>query len=111
MSSSGGAFNTSVDAPYISSFTDLLARSSSSNKQEMNSEEKSPFKWNFSDQNSIEIPKYKSFSPASLPISPSPVSPSSYLSIPPSLSPSVFLDSPVMFSSSNVSPKFIFNLC
>ncbi|CAI9782353.1 unnamed protein product [Fraxinus pennsylvanica] len=43
MSSSGGTFNTSVDAPYISSFTGLLARSSS-NKQEMN------------DQNSIDIP-------------------------------------------------------
>ncbi|GER37930.1 WRKY DNA-binding protein [Striga asiatica] len=46
----------------------------------------------------MEIPKYKSFSPA-------PVSPSSYLSIPPTLSPSLLLDSPVRFSSSNVFPS------
>ncbi|CAI9758865.1 unnamed protein product [Fraxinus pennsylvanica] len=106
MSSSGSTFNTSVDSPYISAFTDLLVRrNNNSIKQEMNSEDKSSIKWDFSDQNSIEIPNYKSFSPASLPISPSPVSPSSYLSIPPSLSPSVFLDSPVMFSSSNVLPS------
>ncbi|KAL0333158.1 UNVERIFIED_CONTAM: putative WRKY transcription factor 33 [Sesamum angustifolium] len=53
----------------------------------------------------IEIPKYKSFSPASLPLSPPPLSPSSYLSIPPTLSPSILLDSPVLFSSSNVLPS------
>ncbi|KAL2479389.1 putative WRKY transcription factor 33 [Abeliophyllum distichum] len=110
MSSSGGRLNTSVDSPYISSFTDLLGRSSSSySKQEMSSEEKSSFRWDFSDQmnnqNTIEIPKYKSFPPSSLPISPPPVSPSSYLSIPPSLSPSVFLDSPVLFSTSNALPS------
>ncbi|KAL2500418.1 putative WRKY transcription factor 33 [Forsythia ovata] len=110
MSSLGGSLNTFVDSPYISSFTDLLGRSSSSySKQEMSSEEKSSFRWDFSDQmnnqNTIEIPKYKSFPPSSLPISPPPVSPSSYLSIPPSLSPSVFLDSPVLFSSSNALPS------
>ncbi|KAL0318155.1 UNVERIFIED_CONTAM: hypothetical protein Scaly_2859800 [Sesamum calycinum] len=55
--------------------------------------------------NNIEIPKYKSFSPASLPLSPPPLSPSSYLSIPPTLSPSILLDSPVLFSSSNVLPS------
>ncbi|XP_051131468.1 probable WRKY transcription factor 33 [Andrographis paniculata] len=58
-----------------------------------------------SNHKSIEIPKYKSFSPASLPVSPPPVSPSSYLSFPPTLSPSVLLDSPVLFSSSNVLPS------
>ncbi|KAK4432237.1 putative WRKY transcription factor 33 [Sesamum alatum] len=58
-------------------------------------------------KNNLEIiPKYKSFSPASLPISPPPpLSPSSYFSIPPTLSPSMLLDSPLVFSSSNVLPS------
>ncbi|KAH6798278.1 WRKY DNA-binding protein 33 [Perilla frutescens var. hirtella] len=96
------------------SFTDLL----SPNKQEDDDEERetisSRFSWGLMNNSSssssslnknIEIPKYKSFPPSSLPLSPPPLSPSSYLSIPPSLSPSILLDSPVLFSSSNVLPS------
>ncbi|XP_038980855.1 WRKY transcription factor WRKY24-like [Phoenix dactylifera] len=44
-------------------------------------------------------PKFKSITPPSLPISPPPISPSSYFAIPPGLSPTDFLDSPVLLSS------------
>ncbi|KAJ9179625.1 hypothetical protein P3X46_007975 [Hevea brasiliensis] len=54
------------------------------------------------DRIDIEIPQFKSFPPPSLPLSPPPVSPSSYLAIPPGLSPNELLDSPVLFSTSNV---------
>ncbi|KZV33116.1 putative WRKY transcription factor 26 [Dorcoceras hygrometricum] len=98
---SGGSLNTCHHQSFSNFFTsDLLAAESDMNQ------EKSSFKWVGSDHHkTIEIPKYKSFPPSSLPVSPPPVSPSSYLSIPPSLSPSVLLDSPVLFSSSNVLPS------
>ncbi|XP_010931316.3 WRKY transcription factor WRKY24 [Elaeis guineensis] len=44
-------------------------------------------------------PKFKSMTPPSLPISPAPISPSSYFAILPSLSPTEFLDSSVLLSS------------
>ncbi|CAA2976802.1 Hypothetical predicted protein, partial [Olea europaea subsp. europaea] len=46
------------------------------------------------------VPKFKSLPPPSLPLSPPPVSPSSYFSIPPGLSPAELLDSPVLLSAS-----------
>ncbi|XP_047979664.1 probable WRKY transcription factor 33 isoform X2 [Salvia hispanica] len=120
MASSSGSLNTSANnsnhhifspSQFMStSFTDLL----SPNKQQEEEEEdamsrpKSRFSWGMNSDilsKNIEIPKYKSFPPSSLPLSPPPVSPSSYLSIPPSLSPSILLDSPVLFSSSNVLPS------
>ncbi|KAL6002897.1 WRKY transcription factor [Asimina triloba] len=51
------------------------------------------------------IPKFKSIQPPSIPISPPPVSPSSYFSIPPGLSPAELLDSPVLLSSYNILPS------
>lgn len=48
------------------------------------------------------VPKFKSISPPSLPLSPPPFSPSSYFAIPPGLSPTELLDSPVLLSGSNV---------
>lgn len=48
------------------------------------------------------VPKFKSIPPPSLPISPLPVSPSSYFAIPPGLSPAELLDSPVLLNASNV---------
>ncbi|CAI0424035.1 unnamed protein product [Linum tenue] len=52
----------------------------------------------------LEIPKFKSFPPPSLPLSPPPLSPSSYFAFPPGLTASDLLDSPVLFSSAaNVS--------
>ncbi|KAK6125996.1 hypothetical protein DH2020_040304 [Rehmannia glutinosa] len=105
MASSGGSLsNFSASHEYMTSFTDLLE--STNNKQEEEEQEsKSSFSHGWINSQNIEIPKYKSFSPASLPISPSPVSPSSYLSFPPGLSPSILLDSPVLFSSANVLPS------
>ncbi|GMH12353.1 hypothetical protein Nepgr_014194 [Nepenthes gracilis] len=50
------------------------------------------------------VPKFKSFPPPSLPISPPAVSPS-YFAIPPGLSPTELLDSPVLLSSSNIMPS------
>ncbi|WOK96687.1 WRKY transcription factor WRKY24 [Canna indica] len=47
----------------------------------------------------IEVPKFKSVTPPSLPLSPPPISPSSYFAIPAGLSPTDFLDSPVLFTS------------
>ncbi|KAL9661805.1 hypothetical protein QQ045_026633 [Rhodiola kirilowii] len=51
------------------------------------------------------VPKFKSLHPPSLPISPPPVSPSSYFAFPPGLSPSDFLDSPVLLPSYNLLPS------
>ncbi|CAN6355593.1 unnamed protein product [Urochloa humidicola] len=49
------------------------------------------------------VPKFKSAQPPSLPISPPPMSPSSYFAIPAGLSPAELLDSPVLLhSSSNI---------
>ncbi|RVW56915.1 WRKY transcription factor WRKY24 [Vitis vinifera] len=51
------------------------------------------------------VPKFKSIPPPSLPISPPPISPSSYFSIPAGLSPAELLDSPVLLSTSNILPS------
>lgn len=113
---------------YMTSFTHLLATTKEEEEEQqqqeeegglMNQEKSSSFSnWgmnsyeaaNNQHKSNIEIPKYKSFPPASLPISPPPLSPSSYLSFPSTLSPSILLDSPVLFSSSNVSllPYYLF---
>ncbi|XP_028767554.1 probable WRKY transcription factor 33 [Neltuma alba] len=54
---------------------------------------------------SSEIPKFKSTPPPSLPLSPSPLSPSSYLSFPSGFSPTQFLSSPLFLSSPNGLPS------
>ncbi|XVF68432.1 hypothetical protein PTKIN_Ptkin11bG0002400 [Pterospermum kingtungense] len=51
------------------------------------------------------VPKFKSLPPPSLPLSPPPVSPSSYFAIPPGLSPAELLDSPVLLNGSNILPS------
>ncbi|KAG9151166.1 hypothetical protein Leryth_002732 [Lithospermum erythrorhizon] len=51
------------------------------------------------------VPKFKSLSPPTLPLSPPPVSPSSYFAIPHGLSPTDFLDSPVLLSGSHLLPS------
>lgn len=128
MASSSGSLNTSANNPnhhnifsssqfMSTSFTDLLSPNPNpypnkredekkEEEEEGRSQPKSGFSWGMNSQvvnKNVEIPKYKSFPPSSLPLSPPPLSPSSYLSIPPSLSPSILLDSPVLFSTSNVS--------
>ncbi|XWS53396.1 hypothetical protein CRYUN_Cryun11dG0154000 [Craigia yunnanensis] len=51
------------------------------------------------------VPKFKSLPPPSLPISPPPVSPSSYFAIPPGLSLAELLDSPVLLNAYNILPS------
>jgi WRKY transcription factor 33 len=51
------------------------------------------------------VPKFKSISPPSLPLSPSPFSPSSFLAISGGLTPTELLDSPVLLSSSHILPS------
>ncbi|KAG8377088.1 hypothetical protein BUALT_Bualt09G0132000 [Buddleja alternifolia] len=123
MPSAGGSLNTLSNnfttSPYMTSFSDLLKEEE---QQDFNQHHKNSFSSHWGgmnmmmmnnshsnshnqDQKNIEIPKYKSFPPASLPLSPPPLSPSSYLSFPPGLSPSILLDSPVLFGSSNVLPS------
>jgi WRKY transcription factor 33 len=50
--------------------------------------------------NNSNIPKFKSITPPSLPLSPNPISPSSFFALPSGLSPAALLDSPVLLASS-----------
>ncbi|KAI5584605.1 hypothetical protein BDE02_06G093200 [Populus trichocarpa] len=78
------------------SFTDLV----SGNNKYMDNLSWGLYDHGTNDRNGIEIPNFKSFQPPSLPLSPPPVSPSSYWAIPPRLSPTELLDSPVLFPTS-----------
>ena len=53
----------------------------------------------------LDVPKFKSAQPPSLPLSPSPPSPSSFLAFSSAFSPSEFLNSSLFFPSPNVSYK------
>ncbi|KAB1224511.1 putative WRKY transcription factor 33 [Morella rubra] len=85
----------------MTSFSDLLANGD--NSMESISQDRSStqtLNWGYSDRFNVEIPKFKSVQPPSLPLSPPPLSPSSYWAIPSGLSPTdQFLSSP-LFSSS-----------
>ncbi|CAB4315292.1 unnamed protein product [Prunus armeniaca] len=89
-----------------SSFTHLLT--SNMNNMDSNIDQERT-NWGLSDyssdrlmdRNGIEIPKFKSLQPPSLPMSPPPVSPSSYLASTPAFSPTDFFSSPMFLSSSN----------
>eukprot|EP00257_Ricinus_communis_P027046 XP_025014460.1 probable WRKY transcription factor 33 [Ricinus communis] len=96
---------TNPSSSSLSSFTDLLSSGNINSKD--NNMDNINVGWGLFDHgNGIDIPKFKSFPPPSLPLSPPPVSPSSYFAIPPAgLSPTDFLDSPVLFSTSNVVPS------
>ncbi|TKY65744.1 WRKY transcription factor 33 [Spatholobus suberectus] len=50
----------------------------------------------------LDVPKFKSAQPPSLPLSPSPISPSSYLAFSSAFSPSEFLNSPLFLTSPNI---------
>jgi len=110
MASSTGSLDTSATAnsfanftfathPFMTtSFSDLLASPTDNNNNNNKSQGA------FSEKNASGVPKFKSTPPPSLPLSPPPISPSSYFAIPPGLSPAELLDSPVLLNSSNVSP-------
>lgn len=92
--------NFSFSNQFMTSFTDLL----SNNK---NMDQENELRWGLSDlksdRNGNEIAKFKSLPPPSLPLSPPPLSPSSYLAFPTGLSPTEFLMSPLFGSNYNVS--------
>ncbi|XP_020226257.1 WRKY transcription factor WRKY24 isoform X1 [Cajanus cajan] len=106
MASSSGSLDTSASAnsftnftfsthPFMTtSFSDLLASPIDNNKPQ-----------GLSERTASGIPKFKSTPPPSLPLSPPPISPSSYFAIPPGLSPAELLDSPVLLNSSNILPS------
>lgn len=88
--------NFSFSSSFATSFSELLAGVSSDDFQA----DRQP--------NSLlgrrgGVPKFKSISPPSLPLSSSPFSPFSFLAIPAGLTPTELLDSPVLLSSSHVS--------
>lgn len=83
-----------------SSFTHLLT--SNMNMNNFDQDRTGSWNWGLTDRNGAEVPKFKSLQPPSLPLSPSPASPSSYLVNTPAFSPTDFLSSPMIFGNSNV---------
>ncbi|KAH7672553.1 WRKY domain-containing protein [Dioscorea alata] len=91
-SSSKGSLDSSQNS---FSFSDLLSGdidTGNDNRMRLTSSH------GFSDHTETFLPKFKSITPPSLPLSPPPISPS-YFSIPAGLSPAELLDSPVLLSS------------
>ncbi|XP_020585978.1 probable WRKY transcription factor 26 [Phalaenopsis equestris] len=102
MSSSAGSFEASSAAfsfssSHATSFSELLAGSGGATA----ADETSKPARGFSNRGGGGIPKFKSIPPPQLPLSPPPISPSSYFAIPAGLSPAELLDSPVLISSNN----------
>uniref|UniRef100_A0A0D9WFB0 WRKY transcription factor WRKY24 n=1 Tax=Leersia perrieri TaxID=77586 RepID=A0A0D9WFB0_9ORYZ len=100
-SSTGGLDHgfTFTPPPFITSFTELLSGGMGDMLAGAGAGgERSPRGFS----SSRGVPKFKSSQPPSLPLSPPPMSPSSYFAIPPGLSPTELLDSPVLLSSSNI---------
>ncbi|KAK6935665.1 WRKY domain [Dillenia turbinata] len=96
------AFSTS---PFMStSFSDLLAGHDDNISINNNKENRGGLSLSdrIAERTGSGVPKFKSIPPPSLPISPPPLSPSSYFAIPPGLSPAELLDSPVLLSTSTV---------
>ncbi|RLM98531.1 putative WRKY transcription factor 26 [Panicum miliaceum] len=101
MASSTGSLEhggfTFTPPPFITSFTELLSGSGDMLGAD---QERSP-RGLFHRGTRGGVPKFKSAQPPSLPISPPPISPSSYFAIPAGLSPAELLDSPVLLNSSS----------
>ncbi|KAG5224951.1 WRKY transcription factor [Salix suchowensis] len=100
--------NSSSHYPFMtssssSSFTDLLASSDEEPKNRITNNSKLSDR--IAERTGSGVPKFKSIPPPSLPLSPPPVSPSSYFAIPAGLSPAELLDSPVLLNPSNILPS------
>ncbi|KAJ1437525.1 WRKY domain [Sesbania bispinosa] len=108
MASSTGSLDTSANSynnftfsthPFMTtSFSDLLASPTDDKPRGGLSDR-------IAERTGSGVPKFKSTPPPSLPLSPPPISPSSYFAIPPGLSPAELLDSPVLLNPSNVLPS------
>lgn len=101
MAASSGNFSFSTSF-MSTSFTDLLASddysvSAASSNKGLGLGDR------IAERTGSGVPKFKSLPPPSLPLSPPPISPSSFFAIPPGLSPAELLDSPVLLSGSTVS--------
>ncbi|XP_062231120.1 probable WRKY transcription factor 26 [Phragmites australis] len=102
MASSTGSLEhgfTFTPPPFITSFTELL--SSGAADMLAGTEERSPRGLFPRARSGNGVPKFKSAQPPSLPLSPPPMSPSSYFAIPAGLSPAELLDSPVLLTSAS----------
>ncbi|KAK4365803.1 hypothetical protein RND71_013683 [Anisodus tanguticus] len=97
MAASSFSFPTSSSSFMTTSFTDLLASDDYPISKGLGDR--------IAERTGSGVPKFKSLSPPSLPLSPPPFSPSSYFAIPPGLNPAELLDSPVLLSSSNILPS------
>lgn len=116
MGSSSGSLETSANSHPLFSFSSFMSTSYS---DLLTSADEDPVTTTTGDKGAVGrglsdriaertgsgVPKFKSIPPPSLPISPPPISPSSYFSIPAGLSPAELLDSPVLLSSSNILPS------
>lgn len=107
MASSTGSLEhggfTFTPPPFITSFTELLSGAGDVLGAGGADQERSPrglFHRGARGGGGVGVPKFKSAQPPSLPISPPPMSPSSYFAIPAGLSPAELLDSPVLLHSS-----------
>ncbi|KAL3530948.1 hypothetical protein ACH5RR_010270 [Cinchona calisaya] len=111
MAASSGSLETSSNFSFMStSFTDLLASddypiTTTTTTARSGMGENRGLGDRIAERTGSGVPKFKSLPPRSLPISPPPVSPSSYFAIPPGLSPTELLDSPVLLSGSNILPS------
>ncbi|XP_065880667.1 WRKY transcription factor WRKY24-like [Euphorbia lathyris] len=99
MASSSPTFTFSAHNFMTTSFSDLLSSDDSDNHRRSLSDRITD------NRTSSGVPKFKSIPPPALPLSPPPVSPSSYFAIPPGLSPTELLDSPVLLNSSSILPS------
>ncbi|KAJ7964273.1 WRKY transcription factor [Quillaja saponaria] len=97
------SFTFSTHPFMTTSFSDLLA---SGVDDSLNTTEKQRgLSDRIAERTGSGVPKFKSISPPSLPISPPSISPSSYFAIPAGLSPADLLDSPVLLNSYNILPS------
>ncbi|KAL6865036.1 hypothetical protein ACP4OV_016187 [Aristida adscensionis] len=104
MASSTGSLEhgfTFTPPPFITSFTELLSGGAGDMLAGAGGDGRASPRGLFprAGGNRGGVPKFKSAQPPSLPISPPPMSPSSYFAIPAGLSPAELLDSPVLLNS------------
>ncbi|KAI4305373.1 hypothetical protein L6164_028743 [Bauhinia variegata] len=114
---SSGSLDTSVNShssfsfstnPFMTtSFSDLLASPTADDNSAAarNSVKPRGLSERIAERTGSGVPKFKSISPPSLPLSPPAISPSSYFAIPAGLSPAELLDSPVLLNASNILPS------